>query len=98
MQITWLFTVSCKQCGETINMGPAPPPAEVHAPVSEAAEVYCPHCATVNSYSADECIALLLICPALNKNAHFKREARPTIPPRAGLSPHLDWLSEGSVA
>ena len=64
MAITWLFTVTCKQCDETIQLGPAPSPAEVHAPVSEAAEVYCPHCAAVNSYSADEVQRALVDLPA----------------------------------
>ena len=64
MAITWLFTVACKQCAETINLGPAPSPAEAREPAPEAGEVYCPHCAAVHSYSVDEVQRALVDMPA----------------------------------
>ena len=63
MAITWPFTVACKQCAETINMGAAPSPAEAHEPAPEAGEVYCPHCAAVHSYSAAEVQRALVDLP-----------------------------------
>ena len=65
MPIAWLFTVACKQCTETIQSGPAPSPAEMHAPVSEPAGANCPHCAAVHSSLLRRCSARLSICRLL---------------------------------
>ena len=64
MALTWLFTVTCKQCAEMIQLGPAPSPAEERAPAIEAAEAYCSLCASVSSYSADEIQRTLVDVPA----------------------------------
>ena len=64
MPLLWLFTVSCKDCGERINIGPAPSPAALSEPAHEAVEVGCPYCSAIHAYPGEEVQRALVDQPA----------------------------------
>ena len=64
MPLLWLFTVPCKDCGERINIGPAPSPAEVGEPGHEDVELGCPYCSATHAYRGEEVQRALIDLPA----------------------------------
>ena len=64
MPLLWQFTVTCKDCGERINIGLAPSPAEVGEPSHEDVEVGCPYCSANHPYVGEEVRRALVDLPS----------------------------------